>query len=168
MLLDKCKCTQIQNYSSYCRVNRDGHHKTNNISNRISETAAYKQIEEFIALLYDFIFGSLIRSQQWNKILFAHDLPWVRLRSRVKHRFGSIVFPIDDILKYIQIIHEFLMKYESENREYDTFRCTMVSFEKQREQYKQQTSQQPQKHSVSKPSVEAQRLLLLLDEQIIN
>ena len=127
------------------------HHRTSNFGNRISNTTVYKRNEKFVNLLLEFIFSSLIRS---------HDLEWVSLKSNVKHRFGSILFPIDDLLKWWPIIDEFVTEIEKETREHATYECKLSTFNKQREPWKKQKQiVELQKDSAQQPFLEAKRLL---------
>ena len=120
----------------------------------------YVQIDELLAAVIEFTFGSQIIMQAWNKILVAHDVSWKVLRSNVRHRFGSIIFPITDIISHFRLIYEFVAEYETCNRVYATFKSKQASYVKQVQQLKHQTSR-PSKQSVSKPTPakEVERLL---------
>ena len=118
-----------------------------------------------ISIILDFIFGSQIVSQFWNKILAVHDMDWTILKSHVKHRFGSMVFPIDDMLKYFFLIYEFVMEYEKEHGIVDAFKCKWLWYSQQLKTFKQQQTSRPQKHSATQPAEEVARLLCTKEPQ---
>ena len=63
-------------------------------------------------VILNWIFGSPIMCQLWNKICTLHNLQWTTLQSYAKQRFASIVFRIDDILKYFHLTSQLVMECE--------------------------------------------------------
>ena len=106
------------------------------------------------------MFGSQIIMQAWNKILVSHDLSMTIIRSNVRHRFGSIIFPINDTISNFRLIFEFFIEYENTHKIFATYKSKRDSYIKQLDHYQKQTSQ-PLKHSAAKPTPAQEALRLL-------
>ena len=155
--------TQIGQYGPYTKVHWDGQHKGNRAAERVTKTGAHKKVVSVISLCREAIFNSQIMRQIWNKILTEHNEKWREIRQNVKHRFGSIVGPIDDALLNWVLIHEFLNAYDAEHRVIDTYKQKQSSYVKQVHIFRtSQQRKQPQKHSGAKPTVPSQEATRLL------
>ena len=150
---------QIGEYCPFAKTNWDGQHQAHCVSKIVSQTKGCCGIVDLITLVCEFMFGSQMIAQFWTKILSEHNLGWIKLKTLVKHRFGSIAFPIDDLLKYYSLINEFVMQYEKIHKVIETFKIEWSSYCKQLDHFKRVQKQPLQKLSASKPETEAQRLL---------
>ena len=107
-------------------------------------------------MLVEFIFGSQIIAQFWNKVLTLHNMDWTVIRGNVKHRFCSIVFPIDDMLKYYYLIYEFVMEYEKVHGIVESYKRKRAWYTNQFRIFKQQhQTRRSQKHSATKPVIQS-------------
>lgn len=145
--------TQIGKFAPYARTNWDGQHKSECASKRIAQIRAYIKVADGIALATEVIFGSQIMMQIYNKVLTEHNEKWKVIRKNVKHRFGSIVGPIDDLLNSFHLIHELLVRYDHCNRVISTFKSKQSAYVKALHIFRtsQQQKSQPPKLSATKP-----------------